>query len=143
MANLIRRPDFDTLLDDMLKGFFVRPVGFGRDATLAPDIKIDVKEDDKAYTVEAELPGVKKEDIHVEIDGNTVSISAEMKQEYELKEGEQLIRSERYYGSVRRSFQLAHDIDDASANARFNDGVLELTLPKRETTSGGRRLLIK
>ncbi|RXZ43717.1 Hsp20/alpha crystallin family protein [Crenobacter cavernae] len=142
MANLIRR-DFDTLLDDMLKGFFVRPVGFGSNATLAPDIKLDVKEDDKTYTVEVELPGVKKEDIHVEIDGNTVSISAEVRQENELKEGEKLLRSERYFGQASRSFQLACSVDEQAASARFQDGVLELTLPKRETTSGGRRLLIK
>jgi HSP20 family protein len=99
---------------------------------------MDVKEDEKAYLVHAELPGVKKEDIHVHVEGNTVAISAEVKQEKEVKEGQRLLRSERYFGKVSRSFQVAQDIDDAQASARFNDGVLELTLPKRAAASSKR-----
>ena len=127
-------------LDDLFRGFFVRPVEFSNQ-TQAPSIKMDVKEDEKAYLVHAELPGVKKEDIHVEIDGNQVSISAEVKQEKEVKDGERVLRSERYFGQVSRSFQLAHDIDEAAATASFKDGVLELTLPKK-TVAGGKRLTI-
>lgn len=117
-------------LDDFFRGFFVRPVEYGVPAE-APDIKVDVKEQDKAYIVHAEMPGIKKEDIHVTIDGAMVSISAERKQEKEVKEGERVLRTERYFGKVARSFQLGQDIDDAKATAKFADGVLELTLPKK------------
>jgi len=127
-------------LDDLFRGFFVRPVEFSNQ-TQAPTIKMDVKENEKGYQVHAELPGVKKEDIHVAVDGNTVSISAEIKQEKEVKEGERVLRSERYFGKVSRSFQLGQDIDDSQAVAKFSDGVLELTLPKRAAASS-RRLTI-
>ena len=105
-------------------------------------LKLDVREDDKAYTVHAEIPGVKKEDIHVHIEGNLVSISAEVKNEKEIKEGEKLLRSERYFGKLSRSFKLAQDVDEGKANARYNDGVLELSLPKRGN-NGSKRLTIE
>ena len=143
MGNLIRR-NLDSLLDDPLRsvddlfrGFFVRPV----DYEAGSRISIDVREDDKAYTVHADLPGVKKEDIHVVVEGNLVSISAEVKQEKETTEGDRVLRSERYFGKVSRSFQLEQDLDDTQASAKFNDGVLELTLPKR-TASPSKRLTI-
>ena len=116
-------------MDDLFKGFMLRPVL--RDVELQPEIKLDVAEGDKAYTVKAEIPGVKKEDIQVSIDGNQVSISAELRQEKEEKEGKKVIRSERYYGKQYRSFSLAHDIDQAKAEAEYKDGVLQLTLPKK------------
>lgn len=90
-----------------------RPVRF--EGQQEVQIKVDVSEDDKAYTVHAEIPGVKKEDIHVTIDGNQVFISAEVKNEKETKEGEKVLRSERYYGKVSRAFTLAQDVDEASA----------------------------
>jgi HSP20 family protein len=127
-------------LDDFFRGFFVRPVEYGLPAEV-PDIKIDVKEQEKAYVVHAEMPGIKKEDIHVTIDGAMVSISAERKQEKEVKEGERVLRTERYFGKVARSFQLGQDIDDAKATAKFADGVLELTLPKKAVTKT-RKLVI-
>lgn len=117
-------------LDDFFRGFFVRPVEMGAAAEV-PSIKIDVKEQDKGYVVHAEMPGIKKEDIHVTIDGPMVSITAERHGEKEVKEGERVLRSERYFGKVARSFQLAQAVDDATASARFTDGVLELTLPKK------------
>jgi HSP20 family protein len=104
-------------------------------------VKIDVKEDDKSYTVHADLPGVKKEDIHVNIEGNTVAISAEIKRESEKKEGEKLLHSERYFGKVYRSFTLGHDIDEAASKAKFENGVLDLTLPKK-TAGAAKRLTI-
>jgi HSP20 family protein len=107
----------------------------------APSIKIDVKEQEKAFLVHAEMPGIKKEDIHVTIDGPLVSISAERKLEKDVKEGEVVLRSERYFGKISRSFQLGQDIDDAAANAKFTDGVLELTLPKK-AASQSKRLTI-
>jgi len=100
-----------------------------------PQIKIDVSEDDKAYRVKAEIPGVKKEDVKVSIAGNEVSISADAKKEKVEKKGERTIRSERYYGSQFRGFTLQHDIDQGKAEAKYEDGVLELTLPKKVPTN--------
>ena len=139
MANITRSDPFriSTLdpFEDVLKGFF-RPVRMEG----APDvqIKMDVKEDDKCYTVHADIPGVKKDDIQVNIDGNQVSISAEAKQEKEVKEGERVIRSERFYGKAERSFSLGSEINEAAAKAKYADGVLELTLPKKAATSAKR-----
>lgn len=133
MNHLTRLDPFD----DLFRGFFVRPVEAGSQLQ-TPSIKMDVKEEADSYQVHAELPGVKKEDIHVTVDGGQVSISAEVKQEKEVKEGERVLRSERYFGKVARSFQLAQDIDDSRAVARFNDGILELTLPKRAATASKR-----
>jgi HSP20 family protein len=140
MNELMRRTGLEPLFDDMLKGFFVRPLSFESD--VASGIKLDVKEDDKAYTVHAELPGVKKEDIHVQVDGNRVSLSAEVKRESEQREGEKVLRTERYFGQVSRSFQLAHDLDEGAAQAEFSDGVLKLVLPKKDKPTS-RRLTIK
>jgi HSP20 family protein len=127
MANITR---FDPL-DDLFRGFFVRPIGLDTELPHTPPIKMDVKEQEGAYLVHAELPGAKKEDIHVTVDGNHVTLSAEVRQDKEVKDGERVLRSERYFGKVSRSFQVAQDIDDAKATAKFTDGVLELTLPKR------------
>lgn len=135
MPNLVRRDPFamDDVFDDLLKGFFVRPVHFEGQPQI--QIKTDIKEDDKTYTVHAEIPGVKKEDIQVSIDGNLLSISAEVKKEKEEKQGEKVLRSERYYGKVSRSFTLGQDVDDSAAQAKYADGVLELTLPKKAVSS--------
>ncbi|WP_153145607.1 Hsp20/alpha crystallin family protein [Dechloromonas sp. H13] len=138
MANITR---FDPL-DDLFRGFFVRPVDFNGTQQQAPSIKMDVKEQGDNYLVHAELPGVKKEDIHVVVDGNQVSINGEIKQEKEIKEGERVLRSERYFGKVSRSFQLGQEIDDGKAVAKFNEGVLELTLPKR-AASPNKRLTVE
>ena len=100
-----------------------------------PQIKMDVTEENGVYHVKAEIPGVKKEDIKVSIDGNDVSITAEVRKEKEEKRGEKVIRSERYYGSQSRGFTLQHDIDQGKAEAKYQDGVLELTLPMREVTT--------
>lgn len=129
MSNLIRRDP----LDDFFRGFFVRPVEFGSDAD-APAVKIDVKEQEKAYLVHAEIPGVKKDDIHVAIEGAVVSVSAERREEKDVKSGERVLRTERYFGKVSRSFQLAQEIDEAQVSAKYTDGVLELVLPKKAAT---------
>lgn len=138
MANITRLDP----LDDLFRGFFVRPVDFNGSTQQPPSVKMDVQEQGANYLVHAELPGVKKEDIHVVVDGNQVSISAEVKQQKEVKEGERLLRSERYFGKISRSFQLGQEIDDSSATAKFNDGILELTLPKR-AASPNKRLTIE
>lgn len=136
MANITRYDPFDVALDpfdDIFRGF-LRPVRF-EGQTQQMQIKMDVKEDDKAYNIHAEIPGVKKEDIHVTIAGNQVSVSAEVKKEKEEKEGEKVLRSERYYGKVYRSFTLGQDVDEATSTAKYNEGVLNLTLPKKATSS--------
>ena len=122
---------FDDFFKDFAPAFYVRPLH--GDALPEPSqIKIDVKEDDAAYTVHAEVPGVPKEDINVSIDGNVVSLRAEVRQHDQKKDGEKLLRSERYYGAVARSFQLPVDVDAAQARARYDNGVLVLTLPKKQ-----------
>ncbi len=100
----------------------------------APTIKMDVAEDDKGYTVKADIPGVTKDDIAVSVDGNMVSVSAEVKREKEEKEGEKVLRSERYYGSVARTFTLPTDVDMSNASANYEGGVLTMTLPKAAGT---------
>ena len=140
MANILRYNPVDDAFDDLFRGFLMRPVRY--DAPQTPQIKVDVSEDDKAFLVHAEIPGVRKEDIKVNIEGNQVAISAEIKKEKEIKDGEKVLRSERYFGQVSRAFSLAQDVDDATAEASYKDGVLVLTLPKRASTSS-RTLAIK
>jgi HSP20 family protein len=114
-----------------------------RDLPAEPEIKIDVSEDDKVYHVKAEVPGVKKEDIHVAVEDNQVSITAEVKQEKEEKKGETVLRSERYYGMQSRSFTLMHDVDQGTAEAKYEDGILELTLPKKSNGGTVKQLAVK
>ncbi len=144
MSNLVRRDPFaiDDVFEDLLKGFFVRPVRYPAEMPEMQMIKMDVKEGDKEYTIHAEIPGVEKDDIEVAIDGNAVSISAEVRKTSEQKEGEKVLRSERYHGKVNRSFTLGQDVDEANAKARFENGVLELVLPKK-AVSATRKLAIE
>jgi HSP20 family protein len=141
MANITRYSPFEDLFDDFAKGFWLKPVAMpGRGEELK--MKVEVKEDDKAYTVHADIPGAKKDDIHVDVDGNVVSIRAEVKQETEEKKGEKLLHSERYYGMVSRSFSLPQELDASATAARYKDGVLELTLPKK-AASATRRISVQ
>ena len=111
---------------------------FFRELPPEPAIKLDVSEDDKAYHVKADLPGVKKEDIAVEIDGNQVSLTAEVRRETEAKKDEKTVHTERYYGKQFRSFTLGREIDRKKAEAKFADGVLQLTLPKNGSPAAER-----
>ena len=117
-------------VDDMYNRFMMRPL-LREGMEIEPQIKMDVLEADGKYLVKAEIPGVSKDDIHVTVDGNLVSISAEIKQEKEAKEGERVIRCERSYGMSSRSFTLADEVDQSQVQAKYNNGVLELTLPKK------------
>jgi HSP20 family protein len=139
MANIARRSPgygdiarFDPFfnIDEWLKGFPMRPMSM--DMETAPQIKIDVTEDDNAYHVRAEIPGVKKEDVKVQVEGNRVSISAENKQEKEEKEGERVLYRECHQGSSYRTFTLGSEVDASKAEAKYENGTLELTLPKNE-----------
>ena len=137
MASLTR---MDEAFDDLLRGFFVRPVSF-EGSTAHPQVaqfRVEVSEGESAYTIRAEIPGVRKDDININIEGDQVAISAEVKNEKEAKDGERVLRSERYYGKVYRAFQLGQPVDDAACAAKYSDGILELTLPKRAATSAKR-----
>ena len=131
MASIQRFDPFNELVDDLFKGFLVRPVAYNGQGDALPRIKVDVTERNGHYTVRAELPGVRKEDIQVSIDGAEVTLGAEVKREKEADKDERVLHTERTYGKVTRSFTLPQEVDDAKAEAKFKDGVLELTLPKK------------
>jgi HSP20 family protein len=122
-------------LDGLFNEFFRPAFVLDQRAETAP-IRVDVKEDATSYTVHAEIPGVKKENINVEIEGNEVTIAAEVKREEGSKDGEKWLRTERFYGRSARRFALPQEVDEARAGAKFADGVLELTLPKKAPVTG-------
>uniref|UniRef100_UPI00334106A0 Hsp20/alpha crystallin family protein n=1 Tax=Castellaniella defragrans TaxID=75697 RepID=UPI00334106A0 len=126
--------------DDLLSRF---PLGGALASRDEPRINVDVTETDEAYAVKAEVPGARKEDVKVSIDGNVVSIRVEKSGENVEKEGETVLRRERYHGVQTRRFSLGHAIDAAKASARCNDGVLELTLPKQTSEQGSKVLEIQ
>lgn len=141
MAKLVpfgRRSLIDELFGDVNPGFFIRPLhGDG----LPSQIKVEVKEDKDSYTVLAELPGLKKEDIHVSVDNKLLTISAEIQQEDKKTEDEKVIHSERYYGQVSRSIELQTEIDLSRAQAKYDQGILSMQLPKK-TGSSTQRLTV-
>ncbi len=138
LSNIARFDPF-TNNDELFKGFGMRP--FSMEMENPSLIRINVTENNTAYTVHAEIPGMKKEDVKVQVDGNRVSINAETKQEKEEKAGERVICRECYKGSSYRSFTLGSDIDENKAQAKFENGILELTLPKK-IESAAKRLEI-
>lgn len=141
MNSLITRGSFlDDFFRDLAPGFYVKPL-HGDPLPNPGQIKVDVKETDKGYTVQAEVPGVRKEDIHVHVEGNVVTLRAEVKQQDSSKD-DKMLRSERYFGAVSRSFQLPVDIDQDQAKAKYDNGVLTLTLPKKLSSGGAQRLTI-
>jgi len=140
MANINRYDPFSNVFDDFLKGFLVRPVSSAAydqadGLNQARRARIDVTEQNGEYKVLAELPGVKKDDIKVEIDGDQVSISAESRAEREVKEGERLVHSERFYGTLARAFRLGQEVDRERVVAKYENGILELTLPKKQASA--------
>jgi len=137
MASLIPYdPLVDTGIDELFRGFF-QPIRMeGRTAPLT--IKIDVTEVDKSYTVHAEIPGVSKDDIQVTIEGNQVTLGAEVKREKEVKDGQRVLRSERFYGNAFRSITLPTELDEAQSGARYDKGVLELKLATKAASAGKR-----
>jgi HSP20 family protein len=140
MANITRYDPFNDM-DDLFKGLFVRPMRFDLEMPQQMRMKIDVTKADDTYTIKADIPGVKKDDIQVSIDGSEVTISGEIKKETEEKKGEEVLRSERYYGKVSRSFTLPHDVDEAKVVAKYADGVLKLTLPLK-VKSASRKITV-
>ncbi|MFZ1907635.1 MAG: Hsp20/alpha crystallin family protein [Burkholderiales bacterium] len=137
MANIQRYGGlFDDVFGDLTRGFWLKPMTLAGDGELK--MKVDVKEDEKGYSMHAEIPGVKKEDIQVDVNGNQVSIRAEVKQEKEDKQGEKVLHSERYYGMVSRSMQLPAEIDSQGVRAEYQDGVLNIVLPKKASAQAKR-----
>lgn len=134
-------PVYDPLaraaFDQVVRGFF----GPARVQKTGSAIRIDVSETDAAFLVRAEIPGVRKDDIQVTIDGGEVTIGAEVKRG-EVREGERVLRSERYEGALYRSFAFASDIDETASEAKYENGVLELKLAKK-TPLAARKLTIQ
>lgn len=149
MSNQLMRPD---VLNDLARfapfgsvDDFFRDFGFKnslREIDRAIPIRMDISETENAYKITAEMPGLKKEDIQIKVESNHVSISAEIRRETEKKDGATLLRSERYVGQQFRSFSLDHEIDDAKAEAKYQDGILELTLPKRLNGNSTKKLVV-
>ena len=143
MSNLrVFDPFFSDDFDSALRRFFA-PAKL--EANSEPlKMRVDVSEGDGAYAVKADIPGVKKEDIAVRIDGNVVQIDAEARRDKEEKgNGDKVLRSERYYGMVSRTFSLADDIDEAKVEAKYADGVLTLKLPKKAAVDTRRKIAIQ
>jgi HSP20 family protein len=139
MANISPYDPFTASpFDDLFRGFFA-PVRAERSAV---SIKVDVAEKDNAYVVHAEIPGVKKDDIQVSIEGNQVTIGAELKRETEKKDGGRVLHTERYYGSAYRSFTLPSELDETASAAKYENGILELTLAKKPAVAG-RKLTVQ
>ena len=134
MAGITRYDPFNDLVDDIFRGFLVRPLTAesARTAEALPRMKVDVAEKNGAYLVTAELPGVRKEDIDVSIDGAQVTLTAEVKREKEASQDERVLHTERVFGKATRSFTLPLEVDEEKAEAKFRDGLLELTLPKKQ-----------
>ena len=132
MPTLTRYDPLSTGFDDFFKGLFLRPMRFDVEMPEQLQIKVNVWRYDGGYTVEAEMPGVKKDDIKITVDGTLVTISGEVKKDWQEKKGEEVLRSERYFGAVQRSFTLPQEVDEAHVDAKYSDGVLKLMLPLRE-----------
>src|SRR2546425_7559811 len=138
MLNITRFNALEDAFEDMYRGV---PVWLPKLETRAPastQFRMDVTENEQEYQVLAELPGVKKEEISVTINGNEVAVSAEVKHEKDVENGETVLRAERYYGKIQRAFALGQEVDEATAQAKYNDGVLELTLPKKAVAAAKR-----
>ncbi len=125
-----------TPLDDFLRSVMVKPLTETKDQALS--LAIDVRENEHAYLVSADIPGARKEDIQVNINGAHVSISVERKNEKSVNEQEKILRSERSFGKVSRAFEMEHEIDESQASAKYAEGVLELVLPKKIVSAATR-----
>lgn len=129
MSSLISRSSlFDDFFKDVASGFFIKPLP--GDVLPSPGhIRMDVRETPQAYCLEAEMPGVDKQALHVRIDGSVVTVEAEVRQS-SSQSHESCLRSERYFGKVSRSVTLPSPINSQESKAHFEHGLLTLTLPK-------------
>jgi HSP20 family protein len=130
---------FGRMVESMFQDFFA-PLAQG--ARMLDDglamARLDVSETEKTFEIHAELPGVKKDDVKVSIDGQRVTIEGECQQANEQRQGEQVVYSERSTRRYQRSFTLPSEVDDAAAEARLENGILALTLPKRQGNAAKR-----
>ena len=141
MQNLVSYdPRTETGLDEWFRGFF-KPVRM-EGAPSPVVIKMDVTETENGYLIHSEMPGVKKEDIDVAIEGSQVTITAEVKQEWKKKEGDRTLRNERYFGNIYRGFTLPAELDESACDATYQNGILELKLV-RKAAAPGKRLAIR
>jgi HSP20 family protein len=138
-SDIARFDPFRSSIDELFRDFSMMPTMRGIEA--APRIRMDVSESEKEYLIKADIPGVQKEDIKIAVNGNQVSISAEVKEEKEANSAG-VLRSERYYGQQSRTFTLPQEVDDQNAQAKYESGVLQLTLPKKSGT-GGKQISIQ
>jgi HSP20 family protein len=128
----LRSTVLGNLLDTMLDDFMAPVTEAGREGpTYSP--RLDLIESEKSYLIEADLPGVSKDDLKVSVDGQRITIEAELRRETERKEGETVMYAERVIRRYARALELPSEVDDASAVARLENGVLSLTLPKKQT----------
>ncbi len=135
MTPMIRREPVASVFDELFNDFFNRggwPLS-ARSADLPATVRarMDVVDKGSAYGVTVDLPGVRKEDIRVTVEGPRVAIAAESKSASEVKDGERVLHTERYAASYARSFELPAEVSEEGADASFENGVLHLTLPKR------------
>lgn len=137
--NEIMRSGMVPDIGNLFREFSLSPMLRGME--LEPRMKIDVEEAGQNYVVRADVPGVKKEDISIDINGAMVSIRTEARQEHEEK-GKNMLRSERYFGEEYRSFSLPQEVDEAKAEAKYDNGVLTLTLPKK-AGGGGKKITVQ
>lgn len=132
-------------MEEMQRAFFGdRPFWSERGMSALGAFKTDIQDKGDSYLLEADLPGFRKEDIHIDLDGDTMTISAERHSEHEEKDKEgNYLRCERSYGSYRRSFDISA-IEEGGVKAEYADGVLRLTMPKKsQSISSARRLEIE
>jgi HSP20 family protein len=138
MGDIARFGGFPNI-EDFLREFAMAPPLRGMEAE--PRMRVDVEETDQAYILRAEVPGSKKEDIRITVEGNTVTIRADVAEEKTDQRGN-TIRSERYFGEQFRTFTLPQEVDESKAEAKYENGVLVLTLPKK-TGGGGKQLTVQ
>lgn len=137
--SVLTRSLFEDLLKEVSPGYYIKPL---HGDPLPSQIKIDVKENANEFIVHADIPGAGKDNIHIDIEGNLITIRAQLNQLDSENKDERTIRTERYYGEISRSFQLAAEIDQQSSKAKYENGVLILNLVKK-TKTGGKRLTIE
>jgi HSP20 family protein len=145
MTAIIRRAPLSAFFDELFNDYATRgvwPIGSGAGEQAAVLARMDVVDRGDKYAVTVDLPGVKKEDIRVTVEGARVAIAAETKTESETRNGDKVLHSERHATSYARSFELPSEVTEDNADANFENGVLHLTLPKRAHVAG-RRLTVR
>src|SRR5882757_9851098 len=142
---LARRDPFGSLFDEFFTDFFARngaPAARGTELPAAVRARLDVIDKNDKFEILVDLPGVKKDDIQVTIEGPRVAITAESKSQKEDKNGDRVLHAERFAASYARTFELPAEVTEDGAEASFDNGVLKLALPKRATITS-KRLAIK